>query len=871
MKSSIDLDALKRDAVGRWPEILSALGGIESSILDGQHHPCPKCGGTDRFRMIDIEAGALYCSQCFNERNGDGLAALQWLTGSTFKRVVRLLADHLGHSGRHRRNGNGKVMLTARPEKAEKISRTTTENVNQSTAKIRHAVYSDLLSLLSLDESHREALRRRGMSDAEIDRRQYRTYPEIPGRQLHKIALLSRHGQPTMKTIPGFLKGDLIGPAGLLIPVRNASGQIIAISIRPDQPREGGGKYVWLSSRRKKEPNAPSPGAPIHVPIGIVAPAERIRVTEGALKADVSSSVDCTIPTIGIAGVSAWKSISSILKALVTKTVILAFDSDAEVNREVAKNLRKLARHLSSSGYDVQYERWEPDAAKGIDDLLAGGGYPELLTGDEAIAAIDALAGKHSSERDKKNNEQNVDSESQDDDAPKRTDLGNARRLVALYGADIRYVYLWGKWLHWDGRRWRIDTSGSIERMAKGVAKSLWKEVAEYEDDDDRKKAVLFASLSESAAKLAAMVRLSQSEEGIPIQPDDLDHDPWLLNVQNGTIDLRNGQLESHRKTDLISKICPAIYDPSALCPLWEKFLLDVFDGQCDLVRFVQRLLGYCLTGDVSEQIVAIFYGKGANGKSTLINAVLEIMGEDYSLKTPPDFLMLKRTDHPTAVTDLFGRRFVAAIETEENKRLAEALIKELTGGDRIRARRMREDYWEFSPSHKIILACNHKPEVRGTDHGIWRRIKLVPFLRTFDGSARDKQLPEKLSRERAGILAWLVRGCLEWQQHGLGDPEAVHEATAKYREEQDILRRFIADCCEEVPGGRAQASHLLEAYRQWAGNSSMSQRKLGDILSERGLGKVSINGCVFWVGLELKYDRSRPKNDASTSESDGD
>lgn len=431
------------------------------------------------------------------------------------------------------------------------------------------------------------------------------------------------------------------------------------------------------------------------------------------------------------------------------------------------------------------------------------------------------------------------------------TDTGLAERFAQQHAGRVRYCYPWGKWLAWDGRRWNEDATGIVEQLAKRTARSILQEAAAESDSDRMKDLCRFAASAESAHRRRAMLQLAQSEPGIPVLPDVLNTDPWALNVLNGTIDLRTGELRKHRPEDLITKLAPVEYQPDAKCPVWLRFLTDIFKGNSELVGFVQRLLGYCLTGNVSEQVLPIFYGTGSNGKSTLVNVVLGLLGDDYSIKAPPDMLMLKYGTHPTERADLHGKRFVACIETEEGRRLAESLTKDLTGGDKIRARRMREDYWQFDPTHKIVLACNHKPVIKGTDHAIWRRVRLVPFMVVIPDAEQDTALPEKLRAEMAGILAWCVRGCRDWQRDGLGNPGEVQAATGDYRQEQDTIGGFLAECCTLGDMLTVKASVLLEAYREWSGDKKFAQRRFGLALTERGYERFHNRG-TWYRGIDL-------------------
>ena len=444
------------------------------------------------------------------------------------------------------------------------------------------------------------------------------------------------------------------------------------------------------------------------------------------------------------------------------------------------------------------------------------------------------------------------------------SDLGNARLFVKLHGEKVRYCYPWKKWLVWDGKRWKIDNTGTVERLAKNVADERWQEAQETSDSELRE----FATDSASSKLITAMLKLAQSEPGIPVVPDDLDRDPWLLNCSNGVVDLRTGEIEQHRKSYLITKLCPTAFNPDAESYHFDTFLEAIFKGTQPLIDFLQRFLGYAITGNVREQILAILWGGGSNGKSTLLNAVMDTLGTDYCLKAVADLLMAKKHEsHPTERADLFGMRLVVCTETADGRGMNEALVKELTGGDKIRARRMREDFWEFDPTHKPILCTNHKPKVRGNDHAIWRRLVLVPFEVQFWNPDKgetgppelrqDKALPATLIAESKGILAWLVCGCLEWQKQGLMIPEIVRAATDTYRHEHDLIAMFIDDMCLCSPMCRIRASELYTAFKSWCdplGEYPISMRAFGETIEQRGYEKKSSNG-VWYLGIGMRAD----------------
>jgi putative DNA primase/helicase len=386
---------------------------------------------------------------------------------------------------------------------------------------------------------------------------------------------------------------------------------------------------------------------------------------------------------------------------------------------------------------------------------------------------------------------------------------------------------------------------------------------------DQATKVMAWCLKSEAAPRINAMLDMARSEPGIPILPEELDRDTWLLNCPNGTLELKTGKLRDHRREDYITKLCPTPFDPAATCPTWEQFLDRVFAG-AGVIDYTQRVLGHCLTGDTREQALWIFWGSGSNGKSVLINTVLEVLGEDYAIKAARDLFLARKADnHPTQVARLFGRRLVVCTESGSGARLDEVLVKELTGGDPVTARRMREDPWQFVPVFKPILVTNHKPEVRGTDDGIWRRCRLIPFTVRFWDPTRgesglaelqaDKTLAEKLRAEYAGILAWLVRGCLAWRRDGLQTPQEVLAATSSYRAEQDVLGQFLAECC--VQGSveyRAKAGALYGVYVLWCEENHeerVQQRKFGEALSDRGFERYTDNGTKYkGVGIKAGW-----------------
>lgn len=443
----------------------------------------------------------------------------------------------------------------------------------------------------------------------------------------------------------------------------------------------------------------------------------------------------------------------------------------------------------------------------------------------------------------------------------RNTDLGNALRLVARHGRDLRYSHAWGKWFTWTGRHWSLDGSGEIERRAKETVAAIHTEALELQDTNyqEGEELAKHAKRSESRKSLQDMIILARSEPGIPVAIQDLDQDPMTLNLLNGTLNLETLELRQHRRGDNLTRLLPLEYHEDADCPIWKAFLHQVLDGNEELIDFLQRFIGYSLTGDVSEQVLLFLYGTGANGKSTFLNTILQLMGP-YAIQAAPDLLMTKSGDtHPTELADLHNRRLAICTEIEAGRHMAEVTVKQLTGGDRIRARRMREDFWEFEPTHKIILAANHKPVIRGTDHAIWRRIRMVPFTVTIPEADRDPRFPQYLRDELEGILTWAIEGARAWRETGLQTPDIVKAATSDYQDEMDLLGHFINECCIVNSSVSCTVKDMYEAYQQWcadSGHRSLGKSNFNVQLLEKGKGKFEkkpgSRNVFYWHGIGL-------------------
>ncbi len=443
------------------------------------------------------------------------------------------------------------------------------------------------------------------------------------------------------------------------------------------------------------------------------------------------------------------------------------------------------------------------------------------------------------------------------DDAPHESDLGNARRLVAHHGENLRYCHDWGRWLIWRDGLWQQDTTGEVERCAKSTIKCMYAEAGDLADGQRRAKLVKHALRSEAAYRIGAMVQLAQTEPGISVTSENLDSDPLLLNCLNGTIDLRTGKLLAHDRQNLCTKQVPVAFDPQATCPTWTAFLNRIMDGNRSLIGFLQRAMGYALTGRTNEQVLFLLHGTGANGKSTFVETARSVFGDYAEQADFGTFLTGKNEGGPrNDIARLKGARFVSAVEAGQGRQLAETIIKQVTGGDKITARFLYHEFFEFFPQFKLFLVANHKPQVAGTEEAIWRRIRLVPFTVTIPDEERDTELLEKLQRELPGILAWAVRGCLKWQEDGLGEPNEVVEATAAYRTEMDVFAGFFDDACVRDPRKTIPAGVLFEKYVEWCqdnGEEPATQKCFGAELRSQGFVPIKKGGMRSWKGLRLR------------------
>lgn len=420
------------------------------------------------------------------------------------------------------------------------------------------------------------------------------------------------------------------------------------------------------------------------------------------------------------------------------------------------------------------------------------------------------------------------------------SELGNAERMAASFGDVVRHVADVGFYI-WNGKSWAYDSTKEIEKMCANELRKLYKS----EEEEEQK----WAKICDKRA-----VRTNSIKDLIPLVPavrEQFDKHKYLFNCSNGIINLENGTCLPHDRTLYLSKISNIKFDNTADCPTWIQFLNSVFkkeDGttDTDLIRFMQKAVGYSMTGDISEQVIFFLVGGGRNGKSTFVNIIQDLMG-DYGRQTNSDTFIKKKNDSSinNDIARLVGSRYVSAVESEEGQQLSETLVKQITGGEKISARFLRQEFFEFEPEFKVFFTTNHKPIVKGIDEGIWRRILMIPFNVTIPTDQIDKKLPEKLEAEMSGILNWAIEGCLMWQKEGLGRPHSMIEATKAYKSEMDILEPFLEERCNVNPLLETEAKELYYDYSRWCeevGEFPLKNRSFYRMLETKGFKKSKGN-----------------------------
>lgn len=447
-----------------------------------------------------------------------------------------------------------------------------------------------------------------------------------------------------------------------------------------------------------------------------------------------------------------------------------------------------------------------------------------------------------------------------------QTDHGNAERFEELYGQDVRYVTTQGKWYCWDGTRFRPDDAGDVQHLAALTTRGILNEAAAQVDLDQRRALNVFARKSDNAAPQSALLRIAQHRPALKVPGEALDRDPYFLNLANGTLDLRTGDLHPHTRADLLTRMTgdsgygPApSYDTQAACPTWDDFLWRVLEENSALVRYVQKAVGYTLTGDAKEECLFIAYGSGANGKSTFLRVLGGLMGE-YATGADPTTVLdsggsRNGGEHRADLLALIGNRLVTITEVPEGKKFNAGLIKAVTGRDKMSVRGAYEKQQVvFRAGFKLWFAVNHLPVIQDETEGMWRRLRVIPFTVTIPEAERDGDLDQKLCAEWPGILNWALQGVRAWQSEGLGAPVEVREATNVYREQSDDIAGFIADACTVADNARSTTRTMYRAFIRWAKESGVdvvSEKRFSQRLQERGYVKGARRGSgIPWYGV---------------------
>ena len=438
------------------------------------------------------------------------------------------------------------------------------------------------------------------------------------------------------------------------------------------------------------------------------------------------------------------------------------------------------------------------------------------------------------------------------------TDITNRDYFLKAYGEKIRFCMKYNKFLMWNGTCWEVDNDGYVEEECVDFVHQMYRGLRFITDLELQRAFEKHLIKSESFRRIQALIGILKMSKSIKVKDTDLDADNYLFNIDKYTLNLKNGRASVPDKAQLLTKKSNFVYKEGADCPVWNMFLMQIFNKDMELIHFIQKACGYALSGDVSEQCLFILWGTGANGKSTFLNVLLHLFG-DYAGSTGIETFMKKNSEQSNDLARLRGLRFVTTSEIEQGKQLSESLIKSVTGEDSLTARFLYGEYFSFKPTFKIFMATNHKPKIRGADNGIWRRIKMIPFTVTIPVGQRDKKLTEKLIAENSCILNWIMKGYTMWKKEGLSDePEAVREANNEYRMDMDSVGTFVNDCLEIDASlqWRLNNTMLYNTYIKWCTVNNervMSQKWLTMRMSEKGFKRMMSCGQRLWLGLVVK------------------
>lgn len=614
---------------------------------------------------------------------------------------------------------------------------------------------------------------------------------------------------------------DELGPATAKWDYLDAQGHLIAVVYRYDPPGRKKEFRPWDATRRKMTPPEPRP---LYNQPGMASSAQVVLVEgEKCAQALIDAGVCATTAMHG-ANAPVDKTDWSPLK---DKAVLIWPDRD-KPGWEYAMAAAQAALAAGAASCDVLLPPDDKPDGWDAADAVAEGFDVSAFIASGARMSIKPALGQPSQEP-----------------SVWATDDALALAFTARYAEDWRYCAAWGKWLVWDGRRWQADETLLVHHLIRAICRE-----AALEADSHRLAAKLAAS-----STVGGVERLARTDRRHASTSEEWDADPWLLNTPGGVVDLRTGRLRPHERADRMTKLAAAT--PRGDCPRWQAFLVDVTGGDAELQAYLQRMVGYCLTGSTAAHALFFLYGTGANGKSVFVNTVATILGDYAATASMETFVETRHERHPTDLAGLRGARFVSAIETEQGRRWAESKVKAITGGDRIAARFMHKDFFTYTPQFKPVIVGNHKPAIRNIDEAMKRRLHLIPFTVTIPPDKRDGRLTEKLLAERDGILAWAVEGCLTWQREGLQPPASVMSATAEYFDEEDAIGDFLDEEAQRHPQARVAVADVFQRWQEWAdrrGEYVGTSRWLAQQLANRGFERTRLHGGTKGLaGLSLK------------------
>jgi putative DNA primase/helicase len=669
--------------------------------------------------------------------------------------------------------------------------------------------------------------------------------PKETARRKPAPAKDSQTSTPKHKTPPGTITR---------YEIRDASGTLIAIHVRKDLP--DGKKVWWELPDGTRKLDRPSTALPLYGIDRLPADAKEIVLVEGekATEALLQNGIAALGTVTGASGVPCDAALRPLLSAF---KVRLWPDNDPPGR----KHMDKVGAALLRLGHeDVRLIDWKaaPDSGDAADLFSLEGAADEFQAlMDEAQPIEWIWEGRDAEEADA--SLAAAADPGKGLEIFRGTELWTSRFFAHLHKDKMRYCERLGGWYYYDGKRWARAMEGQVERLAKDIPRAMYAMAAAETKESRRTSIVALAYKTEKAGKLKAMLDLAKSEEGIAVSPEVFDAQPWLFNVANGTLNLITAELLPHRAEDMLTNISPAEWRGlDAKGVLFEKFLSEAMAGDQEKIDFLQRAAGYTLSGDMREQIFLFLHGPEAAGKGTFVRAMADGMGTYAQSAEIYTFLMSRRDTVRNDIASLVGARLVTASEPEDGQSFDEGLIKILTGQDKTKARFLFKEHFEFSATFKMWLQGNHRPHIRSTGGAMWRRLLIIPFTKTVPEDKRDKTLGDLLRtpEERSGILAWLVRGCLEWQRGGLRPPDSVRAAISEYRAAEDRLAPFLEECTAESKAGQVPAGELYAKYKAWAeaaGERPLSKRSFGLRLEEKGYFPAkTTGGRRVWNGILL-------------------